>query len=138
MFDGVYAEFSPALPKGWASAEMVVIEAMPFMADSKLENAGELNGNIALVSRDTEELELLRSTVSFCEKAKRASEAGAVGVIIVNTTDNLPHSMADDGSGYKSNIPVLMIKPSDVVRLREHGSALILDKGGLTCIVCIL
>ena len=55
----------------------------------------------------------------------KAAEAGAVGVIIVNTQDDL-EQMTDSGS---SSIPVLIIKSSDAVRLREHGGALIRDAG---------
>ena len=117
MLDGRCAEFSGALPSESASstAEIIAVEAVPFMADSALENASEIKGNLALVSR---------GKVSFQEKATRASEAGAVGIIVVNTGDELM-VMEEDDEGFKSNIPVLMIKSSDAMRLREHGSALI-------------
>ena len=77
-----------------------------------------MKGNMVLV---------LRGVVPFVEEAKRAFEAGAVGVIVVNTDDDL-YQMPGD-AGFKSKIPVLMIKCSDAVRLREHGGALIQDKG---------
>ena len=37
--------------------------------------------------------------------------------------------MGGGDEGSKSNIPVLMIKSSDAVRLREHGNALIRGEG---------
>ena len=121
MLNGRYAGFSCALPSELASstAEIIAVEAVPFMADSALENVGEIKGNLALVSR---------GTVPFWEQAKRASEAGAVGVIVVNTNDELM-VMGGGDEGSKSNIPVLMIKSSDAVRLREHGNALIRGEG---------
>lgn len=121
MLDSMYAKFSSALPLEWTSstAEIDVIDAVPFMADSVLENGSELQGKIALVSRG--------AGVTFSDKAKRASEAGAIGVIIVNTEDVL--MKVNGEAGYKSSIPVLMIKPSDAARLREHGGALLRDRG---------
>ena len=118
VIDGIYANFSSALPLDWVSskAEINVVHVVPFMADSVLENSNELNGNIALMSRDTEKLKRSRGMVPYWEKVRRASEAGATGVIIVNTADEL-EDMGDNGSGYKSEIPVLMIKSSDAARL---------------------
>ena len=97
------------------------------MADSVLKNAGELKGNIALVSRDTEQVERARGMISFSEKVTRAAEAGAVGVIFVDTKDHLQRIEGDQG--YKCKIPVLMINSSDSSLLRERGSALIRDQG---------
>ena len=118
-----YAEFSSALSSEWTSseAEMAVVDTVPFVAGKPLENASEVNGNIAVVSRGGD--------ITFVDKAKRAAEAGAVGVIIINTEDALLAMPAlDDDAGYKSKVPVLMIKSSDAARLREHhGSALVLD-----------
>ena len=133
VLDGLYAEFFPSLSLGWASstAGIDAVDAVPFMADADLENASELKGKLALVSRDTETLIGARGLVPFWRKAQRAANAGAAGVIIVNTDDDLnePHGMTDAGSGYQSKIPVLLIKSSDAARLREHGGALIRDKG---------
>ena len=183
VLDGLYAEFSSALPSDWASstAEKNVVDAV-FTADSVathaglgappavdvdvvvhvgasddlgaigvadenalaplpsevandvshrdissltiLENGSELQGNIALVSRGADD-------ATFVNKVKQISDAGAIGVIIVNTEDTLlavPPAEGDD-AGYKSTVPVLMIKHSDVARLREPGGALIRDTG---------
>ena len=117
----MYADFSSALPSAWTSptAQIDVVEAVPFKADSAFENAREIDGKIALV---------LRGTVPYREKVERASEAGAAGVVVVNTSDTL-EIMTDKEGVYKSEVPVLMIKSSDAARLREHGSALIRDEG---------
>ena len=90
---------------------------MPFKADATLQNEDSVKGNIMLVSR---------GKVPFSEKAKRASAAGAVALIVVNTNGELYSMTAGDGStadGYVSDIPVLMIKPNDFVKLKIHGTA---------------
>ena len=116
--DGMYAGISVAVPSEWLSmtAELSVVDAVPFMAESALENVSDVAGNIALV---------LGGEVHFKLKAKRASEAGAIGVIIVNTEDEV-FEASDNISGYECGIPVLMIKSSDASRLREQGGAIIL------------
>ena len=131
MLAGIYASFSSTLPSNWISsnAAIKVVGAVPFMADSVLKNAGELKGNIALVSRDTEQVKRARGMISFSEKVTRTAEAGAVGVIFVDTKDHLQRIEGDQG--YKCKIPVLMINSSDSSLLRERGSALIRDQGTL-------
>ena len=129
--DGMYANFSSELPSDWVSsrsAEINVVDAVPFKADGALKNASELKGNIALISS---------GGTTFTKKVKRASEAGAIGVMVVNTARNgkdgnelVEMTAADDG--YKSDIPVIMIKASDAVRLRESGCALIRDTGTIS------
>ena len=117
----MFAKFSSTLPSEWASpnVEINVVDAVPFTADSVLDNADEVRDNIALISRGRD--------TSFVDKAKRAAEAGAVGVIIVDT-DEL-QGTSDNENGYNPEIPVLVIKPSDVARMRELGSALIRATG---------
>ena len=115
----MYAKFSAAAPPEWASsaAGIDVVEAVPFMADADLENANELKGNIALVSR---------GECFFVDKVKRVAEAGATGVIVINI-DEHPFEIPGN-KNYKSDIPVLMIKSGDGARLREQGSTLIRGK----------
>ena len=61
---------------------------------------------------------------------EHAEEKGAVAFIVVSTDETIFQMTGPDKDpGYKSSIPVLMIKSSDAVRLREQGSALIRDKG---------
>lgn len=113
--DCVFAEFSAQVPA--STDETPVIEAVPFKADATLQNEASVKGNIMLVSR---------GKVPFSEKAKRASVAGAIALLVVNTNDELYSMTAGDGStadGYVSDIPVLMIKPNDFVKLKIHGAA---------------
>jgi hypothetical protein len=128
---GMYATFSSALPSAWNSSktEIGVVEADAFVDHTKispwqLDKRNELNGAIALVS-------LGRETAAV-EQVKRASEGGAVGVIFINTDPQRPGlfklSALHPNDDYESEIPVLMIKSSDAVRLRERGSALIQSK----------
>ena len=115
---GMYANYSPPVPPAWTSStsKLVVVDAVPFMADSVLENASKLKGNIAIVSQGAD--------ATVVEMATRASEAGAVGIIVVNTDNALCRMIDPD---HKSEIPVIMIKSSDAKRLREQGGACIRD-----------
>ena len=58
------------------SAEICVVDAVPFAADGEIQNGDAIKDNIMLCKR---------GGTTFVEKVKRAAEAGAVGVIIVNT-----------------------------------------------------
>ena len=116
--DGAFASWGH-LPSGWSSAELPVVDAVPFEANATLQNEAAIKGNIMLCIR-------FKGTprTPFVEKVKLGSAAGAAAVIIVNTDDE-PLVMSNSGSGYISDIPVLMIKSSDAPRLRNHGSALL-------------
>ena len=61
------------------SLDAVALRAVPAIADSVLRNAANLKGAIAVVERGVN---------AFVEKALRVQEAGAVGVIIINTDDS--------------------------------------------------
>ena len=128
MLHGMYANFSSALPSEWTSSkhELDVVDADNFLkranvSPSVLDNKNELQGNIALIS--------LRRETAAVEKVKHVSQAGAVGVILINTDALRPGLFKISAHGdYKSEIPVLMIKASDATRLRKHGRALIQSK----------
>ena len=93
VLDGTYANFSKKLPSDWVwplssclwkctrtpSAEICVVDAVPFAADGEIQNGDAIKDNIMLCKR---------GGTTFVEKVKRAAEAGAVGVIIVNTEDD--------------------------------------------------
>jgi hypothetical protein len=98
---------------------MLVVGAVPSLADSRIENARELQGNIVLVSRDTDEVTRSRGVVPFWKTVKHAAEAGAVGVIIVNI---LPVTSPASSASFNCKIPVLVITPSDATRLRDKGT----------------
>ena len=113
----MYADHSSALPLDWASsnAEIKVVDVVFSTDGSVMENADELKGNIALMSKKSSEV------------LEQAVEAGAVAVFIVHTRLTVwKMSTAPD---YKSEIPVITIKSSDATRLRKQGRALIRDKG---------
>ena len=111
--DGRYASWGH-LPLDWSSAELPVVDAIPFEANATLQNEAATKGNIMLC---------MRGDTPFVEKVKLGLAAGAAAVIIVNTDD----ALMEMGTNYKytSDIPVLMIKSSDAPRLRNHGSALL-------------
>ena len=54
------------------------MQALPAVADRPLTNAQDLAGSVALIDR---------GVVPVVEKARRAQQAGAVAVVIVNTDD---------------------------------------------------
>jgi len=87
----------------------------PYCADTELNNSDELKGKIALSLRGAEE----GRTCSFVDKAKRVAEAGAVGLIIINSEDTLvsPGDSAREGSDIE--IPVVGIRNSDAAQLPD-------------------
>ena len=123
---GVYASWSCNHPSEWSSAELQVVDAIPSIADTRLKNETAVKGSAVLVSR---------GVVSFVNKAKRASAAGAAAVILFKdeseeddemfeySEDGEDHEEDDEDEEFISDIPVLMIKSSDVTRLRKHGHA---------------
>ena len=126
---GGHASWSCPLPLEEPSAESPVVDAVPFKADATLQNEASIKGNIMLCIRG--------GGTSFVDKAKRASAAGAAAVIIINTDDKLmpitdgTQSCSEQSEdGYKSDIPVLMIKSSDAPRLQERGRARLWKRGG--------
>lgn len=71
----VVAEFGPR----HCDITAQVAWANPFFAESTLTNPAALRGRIALINRG--------GGVSFFEKARRAQEAGAVAVVVINQDD---------------------------------------------------
>jgi hypothetical protein len=70
-----------------------------------------------------------RPSANLTALVEYAEEEGAIAFIAVSTDETIYQMTAPDkDAGYKSRIPVLMIKSSDAVLLRKHGSALIRDK----------
>lgn len=69
------------------------------LADKDLEQdvKDELKGNVALIDR---------GGVTFAEKIRRAEEAGAIGVVVVNNKPDAPFAMGGEG---EFKIPAVMI-----------------------------
>lgn len=68
--------------------------------DFSEELKAQLKGKVALVDR---------GKVNFTEKVRRSAEAGAIGVVVVNSDSTDPFAMGGDG---KWEIPAVMIKQS--------------------------
>ena len=69
--------------------------ANPFLADSELINKDRIRGRIAIIGRGINQ---------FTEKAKIAADAGAIGIVFVNTKKRL-----FDAIGYANNITVPVV-----------------------------
>ncbi|CAM1338938.1 thrombospondin type 3 repeat-containing protein [Tenacibaculum aestuarii] len=67
-------------------------------------NTEDLNGKIAVIRR---------GTCNFSSKAKKAQDAGAIAVIIVNNVDEPPFNMAAGEGAESVTIPTLMINKKD-------------------------
>lgn len=97
-----------------------VVDAVPLQSGAA--DVTTLEACIVLVSRI--------DVVSFAETAKWGNAIGAVAVIVVSANDELFSMLAQgQDTGYTSIMPMLMIKSSDAVRLREHGCARIVEGG---------
>ena len=81
----------------------------PILADSPLMNSEAIAGKFALAKRGTTPYDI---------KARRAQQAGAVGLIIVNDDDNL-FELEGNAPTEDLTLPVVLIKASDGARLLE-------------------
>ena len=83
-----------------------LVRVLPRFAESTILNAGQLAGNVAIIER---------GQVSFVAKVRRAMDAGAVGVVIVNNVPAQPHMVIrmDDSAGNAPTggfpIPAIMV-----------------------------
>lgn len=92
-FGAVHTEFS----------RCAAICARPILADSPLENASAMSGKLAVVQR---------GSVSFVQKARNVQAAGALGVIFVNTDEELFQVGGEDGDADVA-LAVVGIRASD-------------------------
>ena len=79
------------------------VRVRPELADADLENAEALVGAVAVVRR---------GECLFVEKARRAMDAGAIGVVIINNGRLFEAPYAKDGDGKDINIPVVGVAQS--------------------------
>jgi hypothetical protein len=83
-----------------------LVRVLPRFAESAILNAGQLAGNVAIIER---------GQVSFVDKVRRAMDAGAVGVVIVNNIPAQPNMVIrmDDSAGNAPTggfpIPAIMV-----------------------------
>lgn len=80
-------------------------------ADLTPEVAAALKGHVALIDR---------GQVTFAEKVRRASEAGAIGVVVANNQPGNPFAMGGDGH---YEIPAVMISQALGSKLKEEMAA---------------
>jgi hypothetical protein len=100
-----------ALPTTPIVAELVLTD--PPLADAPLNNAAALSGKIALIER---------GVIAFNDKITRAREAGAIGIVMINSegaeaTNPLPIAMGGI-AGQNTSLPAVMIRKSagDAIR----------------------
>ncbi|MBS1251209.1 MAG: Minor extracellular protease vpr [Anaerolineales bacterium] len=101
------ANFGPSLEEVDSITDDVAY-AEPATACEDVVNAGQLNGQIALIDR---------GDCTFVTKVRNAQQAGAVAVIIVDDGRGLV-GMADDGSGSDITIPSVMVSQGDGARIK--------------------
>lgn len=91
-----------------AAADAVEVGGTATDACSPLTNGGSIAGNIALVER---------GLCTFATKARNATEAGAIAVILYNNAANVnagPPGMADDGiNGAFVTVPTVSVRRAD-------------------------
>ena len=78
-----------------------VCRADPLQADVELVNKSEMKGKVAVVAR---------GLVPFVDKARRAMEAGAVGIIVINDEDSLYKCTAAGADCTDIEIPVICVR----------------------------
>eukprot|EP01043_Picozoa_sp_COSAG02_P008568 COSAG02_NODE_276_length_26189_cov_810.678191_13_plen_1077_part_00 len=90
---------------GASSARLngTAVRAEPLRADAELANSAEISGCVAVIER---------GTCSFVQKACRAQAAGAIGVLFVNTDEELFVIGGDEGDD-DIVLPVVMVRASD-------------------------
>jgi hypothetical protein len=100
-----------ALPNPAIVAEVVMVD--PPLADAPLNNAAALNGKIAMIER---------GAIPFNDKMTRAREAGAIGIIMINSQaaeDTNPMPIVMSGiTGANTTLPAVMIRKAagDAIR----------------------
>jgi hypothetical protein len=95
------------------------VPAAPLLADAELTNAAELRGKVAVVRRGGD-------GVPFHARARRAQQARAVAVVIVNNEGNTPAIYTNpNGRGGDITIPSLCVGRADGERLLLGGAAVV-------------
>jgi subtilisin family serine protease len=115
------AEFGPPVPDAGLTGDLV--RADPADACASLNNAKAIAGKVALIDR---------GTCNFVDKVKRAQQAGAVAVVVVDNTDEDLKLMWGNGTGI--TIPACLIAQADGIvlkmKLPSPGVNLTLFKAG--------
>ena len=98
----------------WTAVTGDVVATQPVDACAALTNASALQGKVALIAR---------GTCGFSAKAYAAQQAGAVAVLITNSTAGDPPGMAGSATPTPVTIPVRSIMKSDGDALRAQLTA---------------
>nr|AIG56058.1 secreted protein [Achlya hypogyna] len=92
--------------------------------------AGVLRGRIVIV---------MRGQCSFTRKAINVQDAGAIGMVAINTKAEAKstrwqrfYSLSDDGAGSRVRIPVVMVSRQDAMQLQRDVMALNIAPGDVT------
>jgi hypothetical protein len=88
----------------------LLVPAMPLLLCSAPENAEDMRGQIVLTLRG--------GGCSFSHKALMAQRAGAIGVVVGNTENEI-FNMADDGGGHQVGITMEMVGSDDFALLYQ-------------------
>eukprot|EP00658_Telonema_sp_P-2_P007286 TRINITY_DN12715_c0_g1_i10.p1 TRINITY_DN12715_c0_g1~~TRINITY_DN12715_c0_g1_i10.p1 ORF type:complete len:375 (-),score=61.19 TRINITY_DN12715_c0_g1_i10:44-1168(-) len=112
--EGVLIRARPAL-FGPAIGQLPTIQAQVIMTDPPtaqlpIQNRAQISGNIALITR---------GDCSFSHKVLEAQEAGAVGVVVVNDSDQELLHMNSDPTSAPVTIPSLMISRHDGLQIQR-------------------
>lgn len=108
VYGAVEGSFTAALKDiGDVTGQLVAVQ--PADACSGFQNTAAVNGRIALIDR---------GTCFFVDKIRRAKEAGAIGVVMVNNVSGPPITMGGTGDTSDITIPGVMISREDGARLR--------------------
>jgi hypothetical protein len=99
---GIEAQFTPALPQLADVGPITgnVVEAQPLDGSAALTNPDAIKGNIALIDRGVN---------TFAEKIGYAEDAGAIGVIVADSSNPGDLIITMGNNGETRNIPAVMI-----------------------------
>ncbi len=94
-------------------ADKPKVPADPYLSDPR--------GRIALIDRSRQSTQpdlLLGSACSMAERVKLAQAAGALGVVVLQTSETAPQAFSPDGDPAGVSVPVMMIDKQDGDALR--------------------
>jgi len=113
----VIAAFSALLPRSAATTPMKLVRAQPADASADLTNIDAVRGNVVLIER---------GGCSFTTKARRAEQAGASSMIVVNNNKG-PELFSMGGTEKPISIPAVLVasEAGDLLRdIVQEGSKL--------------
>jgi minor extracellular serine protease Vpr len=112
------------------SEPAIIVEAIEGTIGKPLSEIGDITGPLVYIGLADQELTpeikaavqgkvafIDRGVVTFEQKIKRASEAGAIGVVVANNQDGEPIAMGGDG---KYDLPAIMIKKDLGAKLKAE------------------